>query len=116
MPARHPLRQGEATTQSTDTVKVPISRTGAPQHQRRHLAAAVAGQLHIRREQRLQPGEIALLGGLKEPCCQLLLLLAGGLKAGSALLDVLPSAGGELPRVVLALADDRRNLRERIVE
>ena len=24
MPARHPLRQGEAATQSSDTVKVPI--------------------------------------------------------------------------------------------
>jgi len=47
--------------------------------ERRNLAAAVAGQLHVRREQRLGPSKIAALGGCKEPGPQLRLLLARGL-------------------------------------
>jgi hypothetical protein len=57
-----------------------------------------------------------LLGGLKEPGCQLVALLARGLKAGSALFDVASGAGRELAHVVLVLADDRRDLREPVVE
>jgi hypothetical protein len=44
------------------------------------LAAAVAGQLHVGSEQRLEPGEIALLGGLKEPLRELVALLARSLE------------------------------------
>jgi hypothetical protein len=62
-------------------------------------------------EQRLEPSEIALLGGREEPLCQLVALLAGRVEAGPALLDVASGAGGELAHVVLALADDRRDLR-----
>src|SRR5215204_2853264 len=71
-----------------------------------NLAAAVAGQLHVVGEQRLQPRQVALLDGPKESSCQLFALLARGLEAGAALLDVASGAGGELPDVVLALADD----------
>jgi hypothetical protein len=37
-------------------------------------------------EQRLEPGQVALLGGLKEPSRQLVALLARRLEAGPALL------------------------------
>jgi hypothetical protein len=62
-------------------------------------------------EQRLESGEVALLGGREEACCQLVALLARGLEAGAALLDVASGTGRELAHVVLALADDPRDLR-----
>src|SRR5215207_1156423 len=80
------------------------------------LAAAVAGQVHVVGEQRLEPSEIALLGGLKEPSCQPVALHARRLEAGPALLDVASGAGGELAHVIVTLADDRRDLRIPIVE
>src|SRR5215207_10368851 len=80
------------------------------------LAAAVAGRLNIVGEQRLEPSEIAFLGGLKEPSCQPVALLARRLEAGPALLDVASGAGGELAHVIVTLADDRRDLRIPIVE
>jgi hypothetical protein len=57
-----------------------------------------------------------VLGGLKEPPCQFVALLARGLEAGPALLEVASGAGGELTDVVLALADDLRDLRVVVVE
>ena len=84
--------------------------------ERRHLAAAVAGQLDVVGEQRLEPGEIALLDGREEPGCQLVALFARRLEARPALLDVTPGAGGELAHVVLALTDDLGDLRVAVVE
>jgi hypothetical protein len=84
--------------------------------ERRNLAAAVARQLHVVGEQRLEPGEIAVLGGREEPGGQLLLLLSRRLEAGSALFDVASGAGGELAHGLLALADDLRDLREPVAE
>ena len=55
-------------------------------------------------EQDLKPGEIAVLGGREEPSCKLVLLLARGLEARPALLDVTSGARGQLAYVVLALA------------
>ena len=92
---------------------------GAPAHrlgERRNLAAAVGGQLHVVSEQHLERGEIALLGGRDEPSHQLVALLARRLEAGPALLDVASGAGGELAYVVLALADDLRDLRILVAE
>jgi hypothetical protein len=68
------------------------------------------------REQRLQPSEIALLGGREEPSGQLVMLLTGRLEARPALLEVAPGADGELANVVFALADDRRDLRVAVAE
>src|SRR5262245_66557075 len=70
--------------------------------ERRRLAATVAGQLHVVSEQRLEPSEIAVLGGLKEPLRQLVALLARGSEARPALLHMAPSAAGELADAVLA--------------
>jgi hypothetical protein len=84
--------------------------------ERRRLAAAVAGQLHVGSEQRLEPSEIALLYGCEEPPCQVVALLARRPEAGPALVDVLSSAGGELAHVVLALADDPCNRQIPVVE
>jgi len=44
-------------------------------------------------EQRLEPGEIALLGGPEEPSCQFVAVRELRLEA-PALLDVAPGAGG----------------------
>ena len=68
------------------------------------------------REQCLEPGEIALLGGGEEPSCQLVALLARRLEAWPALPGVASGAAGELTDVLLALADDRRDLRILVVE
>ncbi len=67
-------------------------------------------------EQRLERSEVALLGGREEPSCELVALLTRRLEAGPALLDVASGAAGELAHVVLALADDRRDLRIPVVE
>jgi hypothetical protein len=67
-------------------------------------------------EQRPEPGEIAVPGGLKEPSCQLVALLARRLEARPALPRVASGAGGELAHVVRALSDDRRDLPMPVVE
>ena len=67
-------------------------------------------------EQRLQSREIALRGGGEESPSQLVSMPLRGLKARAALLDVVAGAGGELTHVLLALADDRRDLRIPVVE
>jgi hypothetical protein len=59
-------------------------------------------------EQRLEPSEIALLGGREESSGQLVTLLARRLEPGPGLLDMASRAGRNLPHVVLVLADDRR--------
>src|SRR5262249_26062295 len=67
--------------------------TGSPAQRPRerwNLAAAVGGQLHVMSEQRLEAGEVAVLGGGEEPSCQFVALLARRLEAGSALLDLAP--------------------------
>src|ERR1039457_4718579 len=67
-------------------------------------------------EQRLEASEIVVLGRREEPSRQLVALLARRLEAGSTLRDVAPGPTGELAHIVLALADDRRDLRIPIVE
>jgi hypothetical protein len=73
-------------------------------------------QLHVVSEQRLEPSKVALLDGREEPSGQFVALLARRTEARPALLDVASGAGCELAHVVLALADDRRDLRIPIVE
>ena len=75
-----------------------------------------AGQLHVVSKQRLEPGEIAVLGGRQEPSRQFVVVLLRRLEPRPALLDVASGPGGELADVVLALADDRRDLRIPVVE
>src|SRR5215218_38625 len=84
--------------------------------QGRNLAAAVGGQLHVVGEQRLEPSEVALLGGREEPSRELVALLARALEAWAALLDVASRSRRELADVVLALADDLGDLRVVVVE
>ncbi len=81
-----------------------------------HLAAAVASQLNVVGEQRLEPRKVALLGGSEEPPGQLVALLTRGLEAGPTLLDVASCSRRELTDVVLALADDLGDLRVVVVE
>src|SRR4029434_5947692 len=71
-----------------------------------NLPAAVGGQLHVLGEQRLEPQQVALLGGRKESSCQLVALLPVRVEAGSALLDVASRSRRKLTYVVLALAYD----------
>ena len=83
-------RRARKTRGQADPVDQRARDTVAPAQRprkRRNLAAAVAGQLHVVSEQRLEPSEIALLGGREEPSCQLVALLARRLEAGPALLD-----------------------------
>src|SRR5262249_47729117 len=59
--------------------------------ERRDLAATVAGELDVVSEQRFEPGEVALLGRLKEPSSQLVAVLGRRLKpdpSAPPLLDV----------------------------
>src|SRR3954471_24347977 len=84
--------------------------------ERGNLAAAVAGQLDVVSEERLETGEIALLRGVEELRRQFVALLARRLEAGPPLLDVAPGAGAELANVVLVLAYDRRDLRVPVAE
>src|SRR5262247_3839241 len=63
------------------------------------LTAAVRGQPYVMSKQRLQPGEIALLGGREEPSGQLVALLARRLESRSPLLDVASGPSGELAYV-----------------
>ena len=98
------------------TVRATRLRPWSDSRERRDLAAAVARELHVVREQRFEPSEVALLGGADEPSGQLVALLARGFEPRPALLDVPPRAGGELAHVVLVLADDPRDLRIGVVE
>jgi len=66
-----------------------VERTG----ERRNLAAAVPGQLDVVSEQRLEAGEIALLGSGEELAYQLVVLLARRLEARPVLPDVASGRG-----------------------
>ena len=68
------------------------------------------------RQQGLEPGQIPLLGGGEKPLGELLALLPRGLEPRAALPDVTPGPARELAHVVLALADDLRDLRIAVVE
>jgi hypothetical protein len=101
-PQRHARNAGDpgpVVDERTRDLDAPAQRP----RERRNLAAAVGGQLHVVREQRLEPGEVAVLGGREEPSCQLVALLARGLEAGPTLLEVASGAGGELAHVVSLL-------------
>ena len=74
------------------------------------LAAAVANHDHVRGEQFEQPGQVAAAGRGEEPAGHLVTLLAGGLEAGLALVDVVAGAGKDLTAVRLRLAGDVRDL------
>src|SRR5918999_3015918 len=82
----------------------------------RNLAPAIGSHFYVVRKQRLEPSEIAVFYGREEPSCQLAALFSCRLEAGPTLLDVASCTGGELTRVVLALAHDRRDLRIPVVE
>src|SRR5918999_551423 len=114
-PQRHTRGARDPADPVDHRARDPVAPAERPR-ERRNLAAAVAGELHVVSEQRLQAREVALLGGRKEPSCQLVALLARRLEAGPALLDVASGAGRELAYVVLALADDRRDLRIAVLE
>ena len=74
------------------------------------LAAAVADHDHIRREQFEQGGHVAASGGGEEPAGHLLALLAGGVEARLAVVDVVPGPGQDLTAVRLGLAGDAGDL------
>jgi hypothetical protein len=74
------------------------------------LAAAVAHHDHIRGDQLEQAGHVAALGGGEEPAGDLILLLAGGLEARLALIDVAPGPDEDLTAVRLGLAGDLGDL------
>src|SRR3954452_14550945 len=84
--------------------------------QRRGIAAAVALQHHVLGEEPLQGVHVALLRRCEEPAGELVAFLLGGLEARLSLVDVSPCPDRELPRVVLALADDLRDLGVVVVE
>jgi len=77
----------------------PVQRPG----ERGDLAAAVAVQHDVVREQRLERAEVALSGGGEEPTGQLLALLPRGLEARAALLDATARPRGQLARARLLL-------------
>jgi hypothetical protein len=99
---RHPRRAGREVEPLHEDGRDTGPSAQRPR-ERRDLAAAVAGQLDVVREQRLEPGEIPLLGGCEEPAGQLVALLARRLEARPALLDVPPGAGRELACVVASV-------------
>ena len=84
--------------------------------ERRNLAAAVAMQLDVRPEQRLEGAEVALLGGGEEARREPLLLLGLGLETWPAALDLAARADRQLARCVLAAIDDLGDPVVRIVE
>src|SRR4051812_19584114 len=110
--ARNPCAPAEPLDHHACDAPAPAQRP----RERGNLAAAVAGQRDVVSEERLETGEIALLGGMEELRRQFVALLARRLEAGPPLLDVAPGAGAELANVVLALAYDRRDLRVLVVE
>jgi hypothetical protein len=63
-------------------------------------------QAHVLGQQRLQPGEVALVDRREETLREPIGLLARGLEPRPALVDLAPSAADQLPRRRLALADD----------
>ena len=70
------------------------------------LAAAVADHDHVGGEQGQQCAQVAAARGVEETAGDLVALLAGGVEAGFALVDVMPGAGEDLPAVRLGLAGD----------
>src|SRR3954451_20777439 len=68
------------------------------------LAAAVAVQHHVVGEQLLEALHVAVARGREEALRELLLLLARRVEAAAMGLDVAARPGGQLARVVLALA------------
>src|SRR5262249_61996352 len=77
---------------------------------RRARAAAVAVHDRVGREQVDEPAHVAVLDGVEEPSGQAVTLLPRRLEARPVLVDVSARAHRELPAVVRALADARRNL------
>lgn len=78
--------------------------------QRPGLAATVADHDHVRREQFEQGGHVAALGGGEEPAGHLLALLAGGVEARLAVIDVMAGPDQDLAAVRLGLAGDAGDL------
>ena len=74
------------------------------------LAAAVAHHDHVRREQLEQGGHVAALGGGEKPAGHLVALLAGGVEARLAVVDVMTGPGQYLTAVRLGLAGDAGDL------
>ena len=74
------------------------------------LAAAVAHHDHVRREQFQQGRYIAAFGGGEEPAGHLVALLAGGVEARLAVIDVRTGPGQDLTAVRLGLAGDAGDL------
>src|SRR6266699_5629395 len=74
------------------------------------LAAAVADHDHVRREQFEQAGHVAAFGGGEKPAGHLLALLAGGVEARLAVVDVVTGPGQDLAAVRLGLAGDAGDL------
>src|SRR5262249_38103572 len=109
-PVRHVRNARDPADPADDRARDTAAPAQRPR-ERGSLAAPVTGERRVMREHGFEPSEIALLGGLEEPSRQLVALLARRLEAWAALLDVTPGAGGELADVVLALADDPRDLR-----
>ena len=74
------------------------------------LAAAVADHDHVGSEELEQPAEVTAAHGVEEPAGHLVALLAGGLEARLALVDVVPGASEDLTAVRLGLAGDLGDL------
>jgi hypothetical protein len=87
---------------------------GAPDGDR--LAAAVAGEDGVGRQHLHQPVHVAVARRLQEALGQLEALLGIGIEARALVVDVAARPRQDLTRVVLALADDLRDLGERVVK
>jgi hypothetical protein len=74
------------------------------------LAAAVAHHNHVGREQFQQAAEVAAGRRLEKPVGDLVALLAGGVEARLAVVDVVPGPGQDLAAVRLGLAGDAGDL------
>src|SRR3954452_619219 len=109
-PYLHPRATGCAAAPVDHRARDAVASAQRPR-ERGSFTASVTGQLHIVSEQRLEPGEIALLDRLEEPGCQLFALRARRLEAGPAGLDVTSGSRRELTDIGLALADDLGDLR-----
>jgi len=77
--------------------------------QRPGLAAAVADHDHVGREDFHQAAQVAAGGRLEEPAGHLVALLAGGVEARLAVVDVVAGPGEDLTAVRLGLAGDARD-------
>jgi hypothetical protein len=80
------------------------------------LAAAVAHHDHVRREQLEQRGHVAALGGGEKPAGHLVALLAGGVEARLAVVDVMTGPGEYLTAVRFGLAGDAGDLLVAVTE